>query len=614
VSHVSHYIFRRTVQLGGFTIVELLLAVGVIGVLAGVVITMINPRQQVAGSYDAKREADVNTLIKAMNNYHWGEGEMLQESTIPSGSDNAIPICTEGASDAGCTNSGGVSLDDLVALDYLSAIPQDEAEGCQYLSGYSVYKDAGRALILADHMGTVPSDVTAGCPAVPGITINPTSGLTTTEAGGTAQFTVVLDSEPTGDVVIGISSDDTSEGTPDTASLTFTTANWNTAQTVTITGQDDGLNDGDIGYWIVTAAATSSDANYNNMNASDVSVTNTDDDEPSAGITVNPTSGLTTTEAGGTAQFTVVLDTAPTASVTIGISSSDTSEGTVSASSLTFTTGNWSTAQTVTTTGQDDALTDGNIAYSIVTAVATSSDTDYNGMNASDVSVSNTDNDTAGITVNPTSGLTTTEAGGTAQFTVVLDSEPTANVTIGISSNDTTEGTPSTASLTFTAANWDTAQTITITGQDDALTDGDIAYSIVTAAATSSDSNYNGMNASNVSVTNTDDEGGSCPDFSCDEYEECMDDCSYEPYCGDGVDNDQDGDTDCFDFDCSADLLCSGPYCGDFSCDEYEQCMDDCSYEPYCGDGVDNDQDGDYDCSDFDCSEDPLCGGGSSSF
>ena len=57
------------------------------------------------------------------------------------------------------------------------------------------------------------------------------------------------------------------------------------------------------------------------------------------------------------------------------------------------------------------------------------------------MSVTNTDNDTAGITVSPISGLTTTEAGGTATFTVVLNTQPTANVTIGLSSSDTTEGT-----------------------------------------------------------------------------------------------------------------------------------------------------------------------------
>jgi hypothetical protein len=55
--------------------------------------------------------------------------------------------------------------------------------------------------------------------------------------------------------------------------------------------------------------------------------------------------------------------------------------------------------------------------------------------------VTNTDNDTAGITVTPIAGLVTTEAGGTATFTVVLNTQPTADVTIGLSSSDASEGT-----------------------------------------------------------------------------------------------------------------------------------------------------------------------------
>ena len=149
-----------------------------------------------------------------------------------------------------------------------------------------------------------------------------------------------------------------------------------------------------------TAAATSTDTTYNSINAADVSVTNQDNDV--AGITVSPTIGLTTTEAGGTATFTVVLTSQPTANVTIGLSSSDTTEGTVSPASLTFTSVNWNTPQTVTVTGVDDPVADGNIAYTVITAQATSTDTIYASMNPADVSVTNQDNDTAGITVAPT--------------------------------------------------------------------------------------------------------------------------------------------------------------------------------------------------------------------
>ena len=43
---------------------------------------------------------------------------------------------------------------------------------------------------------------------------------------------------------------------------------------------------------------------------------------------------------------------------------------------------------------------------------------------ADDVTVSNTDDDSAGVTVDAASDLTTTEGGGTASFTVVLNAEP----------------------------------------------------------------------------------------------------------------------------------------------------------------------------------------------
>ena len=109
-----------------------------------------------------------------------------------------------------------------------------------------------------------------------------------------------------------------------------------------------------------------------------------------------------------------------------------------------------------------------------------------------------------GITVTPTSGLTTTEDGGTATFSVVLNTQPTANVTIALASSDATEGTVAPSSITFTTANWNVARTVTITGVSDLLMDGNVAYTIVLASATSADPAYNGIDPADVSVTNLD--------------------------------------------------------------------------------------------------------------
>jgi len=110
-----------------------------------------------------------------------------------------------------------------------------------------------------------------------------------------------------------------------------------------------------------------------------------------------------------------------------------------------------------------------------------------------------------GVTVTPTSGLTVSEAGTQAAFTVVLDTQPSADVTIDLASDDTTEGTVSTASLTFTPTDWDTARNVTVTGVDDTETDGDQVFHIVTSAATSDDPDYDGLEVDDVEVTNQDD-------------------------------------------------------------------------------------------------------------
>ncbi|MEK0182803.1 DUF4347 domain-containing protein, partial [Microcoleus anatoxicus] len=120
----------------------------------------------------------------------------------------------------------------------------------------------------------------------------------------------------------------------------------------------------------------------------------------------------------------------------------------------------------VTITVNDDLLTEGTETATLTisnpsTGIALGTTTNQ--------SVTIADNDNPGITVSPTTGLTTTEAGGKATFTVVLDSQPTASVTIPLTSSNTAEGTIDKSSLTFTPANWNVAQTVTVTGVDDSV-------------------------------------------------------------------------------------------------------------------------------------------------
>jgi hypothetical protein len=111
-----------------------------------------------------------------------------------------------------------------------------------------------------------------------------------------------------------------------------------------------------------------------------------------------------------------------------------------------------------------------------------------------------TNDDVAAFTVNPLSGLTTSEVGGVAEFTVKLNAQPTADVTIGLTSSNTAEGRVSTNSLTFTRANYNQPQTITVSGVDDLVADGSQPYKIFTAAAVSTDANYNNLDPDDVTL------------------------------------------------------------------------------------------------------------------
>ena len=357
----------------------------------------------------------------------------------------------------------------------------------------------------ASYNGINPNNVFVTCldtAQSPGITITAITG-NTSEDGDTATFNIVLNSQPTADVTIALSSSNTAEGTISSPSVTFTNANWSTLQQITVTGVDDALEDGDQPYTIITSSATSSDTNYNGIDPSNINVINNDNDSIGFLIT-SLTNDVMETGTSGT--FSIKLKSPPTDNVTLPISSSDTTEGIIDVgASLVFTPANYNIPQVVTITGVDDILQDNDQYFQIILDVSTSNDANYNGINPADIEVINFDDDSFGITIGSKSS-DTFEAGSQATFPIVLNSPPTADVVINLSSSDTTEGIVTPASITFTSANWSTPQSITVTGVDDALQDGDQQYDIITSPAISSDVNFNGIDPSNVTFKNMDDD------------------------------------------------------------------------------------------------------------
>ncbi len=358
----------------------------------------------------------------------------------------------------------------------------------------------------------------------PGVSVTPTAGSVSATEGGTGgSYTIVLTTQPTADVNITITPDAqaTVNGSATPIIISFTTITWNTAQNITVAAVDDAVMEGNHTS-LITHTASSADAAYNAIAISNITASITYND--TAGVSISESAGSTDiSEAGQTDTYTVVLTTQPTSSVNITVT--PPAQTTVNGSStpvvLTFTAGacpavgNWCTAQTVTAAFTDDSIATGDRNVTI-THSAASTDPSYNGISVNSVVANAGDNDIAGVLITESAGSTAvSEAGVTDSYDVVLTSEPTQAVTVQLTFDDAqlrANGGTSPATLTFTAGacpgigNWCTAQTVTVSAVDDAVSETLMTTSSITHSATSADANYTGIAIVSVTSNVTDND------------------------------------------------------------------------------------------------------------
>ena len=313
------------------------------------------------------------------------------------------------------------------------------------ISGYSGVADATKTITVRDDDGS--------------ITVS-SAAVDITEGGSTGNFTVRLGAPPKASAVLSVSSGDTGAVTVSPASLTFTSSNWNSPQTVTVTGVQD--NDGTDESVNVTVSPTSG---YRADNVTK-SIAVTDDDGPAGTIQVTPADTLNIDE-GASGDLSVSLSAQPASDVTVSLAKTN-ADVTLSATSLTFTTSNWNTAQTVSVSAAQDAdttddsdtitltATGGITAPSVTKAVTITDD----GISPPPPGAIVVTYDTGKFTLN-------TPEGGTNDFFVRLSAEPSSNVTVTLTKTNA-EVSLSPTTLTFTTANWNTTQTVTITVAEDA--------------------------------------------------------------------------------------------------------------------------------------------------
>jgi len=205
----------------------------------------------------------------------------------------------------------------------------------------------------------------------------------------------------------------------------------------------------------------------------------------SPGIQLTESGGSTdVTEGGATDTYTIALTEMPVADVTVTIVPD--AQTTVTPSRIAFTSSDWMIPKTITVTAVDDTLPEGNHTSTIKHRV-TSIDPLFTVPSRS-LTANVTDNDGMGFQLTETGGTTdVTEGGATDTYSIVLlGTPPAANVTVTIATDGQTSVLPTT--LTFTPANWNTPQTVTVTAVDDLVAEGmhtsTITHTINTGAIT----------------------------------------------------------------------------------------------------------------------------------
>ena len=343
------------------------------------------------------------------------------------------------------------------------------------------------------------------------ITDNETPGLDLSDSsltvaeGATSSFTIALNTQPTADVTVSVTSGDSSEVSLSSGSVVFTSVDWNTPKTIIVTGVADTLVDGDQSYSI-DLSASSADNGYNNVTSS-IAATTSDVDEANLSIS---TASPSVTEASATVTFTVTQSAPATVNTQVEYQITGTASagsdyiGTATGS---VTIGAGATSSSFSRQILHDLVAEGDETLIVtLTSISAGASSVSIGIPSS-VTVTIRDNDDPGLSVS-VSSLTLTE-GASSSFTVVLDTQPEADVTVNLisSDSDASEGRLSESRLIFTAGNWNTAQTITLSAVEEDVADGDQSYTI-TLTGSSTDPNYHNVSSSIAAMTTDDDTAG----------------------------------------------------------------------------------------------------------
>lgn len=140
----------------GFTLIEILVVIGIIAILATIVLIAINPARQFAQARDTQRTSNLNAILNAVGQKIADCKGIFDASTtacpVPSGTACAtLPI---GSGNEKTIGTGGteINLGACLVPTYMPSLPADPTIGTTTSTGYKIYQESagGRVHVLAE--------------------------------------------------------------------------------------------------------------------------------------------------------------------------------------------------------------------------------------------------------------------------------------------------------------------------------------------------------------------------------------------------------------------------------------------------------------------------------
>ena len=107
----------------GFTLIELIIVMGILAVLFSLTLVALNPARDFAQANNTRRRADVVSILNAINQYMADYSGALPPGLAPGDIDKHV------RADASCTNCTGTNFCNAIVPRYIASMPKDPANG-----------------------------------------------------------------------------------------------------------------------------------------------------------------------------------------------------------------------------------------------------------------------------------------------------------------------------------------------------------------------------------------------------------------------------------------------------------------------------------------------------